>query len=71
MIQKLISFIELWIGLGFFIILVGYIPVAGAGISRVLGSLMLIAAQIPYYSIIIALFGTALFIDGIVKLFMR
>ncbi len=69
MIQKIIAFIEVWIGLGFFIILLGYIPVVGSAIAGVLGSVISIVAQIPFYGIILALLGTVLFFDGIIKLF--
>ena len=69
MIQKIIAFIEVWIGLGFFIVLLGYIPVVGSAIGGVLGSIISLVAQIPFYSIIIALLGTILFVDGIMKLF--
>ena len=69
MIQKIIAFIELWIGLGFFIVLLGYVPVVGSVIGGILGSIISIVAQIPFYSIIIAVLGTILFFDGIIKLF--
>ncbi len=71
MIQKIIAFIELWMGFTFFIILLGYIPVVGASIGGVLSGIISVIAGIPYYSIIIALFGTVLFFDGAFKLFMR
>ena len=60
MMQKVIAFIELWIGLGFFIILLGHIPVVGNTIAGVLSSIMGIVAQIPFYGIILALLGTVL-----------
>jgi len=69
MMQKIIAFIELWIGFGSFAILLGYIPVVGSGISGILGSIISIIAQIPFYPIIIALLGTILFFDGTIKLF--
>jgi len=71
MMQKIIAFIELWIGFSFFIILLGYIPVVGGSISGVLGSIISIIAQIPLYPVIIALLGTVLFFDGAIKLFRR
>ena len=71
MMQKIIAFIELWIGFSFFIILLGYIPVVGGSISGVLGSIISIIAQIPFYQVIIALLGTVLFFDGAIKLFRR
>ncbi|KKR78396.1 MAG: hypothetical protein UU24_C0039G0009 [Candidatus Nomurabacteria bacterium GW2011_GWA2_40_9] len=69
MIQKIIASIEVWIGLGFFIVLLGYVPVVGSAVGGILGSIISIAAQIPFYSIIIAVLGTILFFDGIIKLF--
>ena len=69
MIQKIIAFIELWIGLGFFVILLGYVPVIGSVVAGVLNSIMGIVAQIPFYGIILALLGTVLFVDGKIKLF--
>jgi len=71
MMQKIIAFIELWIGFSFFIILLGYIPVVGGSISGVLGSIISIIAQIPLYPVIIALLGTVLFFDGAIKMFRR
>lgn len=71
MMQKIIAFIEFWIGLSFFIILLGYTPVVGGSISGVLSSIISIIAQIPFYHIIIALLGTVLFFDGAIKMFRR
>ena len=60
---------ELWIGLSFLIILLAYIPVVGSSISGMLNTIVSMMAQIPFYSIIIAIFGTVLFFDGLIRLF--
>ncbi len=67
--QKIIAFIELWIGLGFFIVFLGFIPVIGNVLGGILNGILSIINQIPYYPIIIALLGTILFFDGLIKLF--
>lgn len=69
--QKIIAFIELWIGFGFFVIFLGFIPVIGNALGGALSSILAIVNQIPYYPVIIALLGTILFFDGLIKLVRR
>ena len=69
MIEKFMAAIELWIGLGLFIALLNFIPVIGVVIAGVLGSIVGIISQIPYYSILMAVLGSILFFDGLRSLF--
>jgi len=69
MLGKFMAFIELWIGLGFFIALLNFIPVVGSMIAGVLGSIVGIISQIPYYSVLVAVLGSILFFDGLRRLF--
>lgn len=69
MLEKSIAFIELWIGLGFFIALLNFIPVIGGIIANVLGSIVGIISQVPFYGIIMGFLGTILFFDGFRRLF--
>ena len=68
MIEKIIAFIEVLVGLTFFIGLLSFIPIIGSVIGGILGKLLGLLNQIPYYSIILSLFGTVLFFDGLIKL---
>lgn len=65
--RKFIAIIEIWIGLGFVISLISYIPVIGAAIGNILGTIVGFIAQIPFYGFIMMLFGTAIFADGIMR----
>ncbi len=66
--SKFIAVLEIWIGLSFVISLVTYIPVIGSAIGNLLGSIVGFIAQIPFYGIIMMLFGTAIFVDGIMRI---
>lgn len=67
MMQKFIALIELWIGLGFFIALLAFIPVINIA-SDVLSGVIGAISKIPFYSGIMAIFGSILFFDGLMKL---
>lgn len=66
--SKFIAIIEIWIGLSFVINIISYIPVAGEAISGVLAAIVGFIAQIPFYGIIMMLMGTAIFIDGAIRM---
>ncbi len=66
--SKFIAIVEIWIGLSFVITLIFYIPVVGNIIGGVLSSIMGFVAMIPFYGIIMMLLGTAIFVDGIIRL---
>jgi len=65
--SRFIAIIELWIGLSFVISLISYAPVAGEAIGGVLAAIVGFVSMIPFYGIIMMLLGTALFIDGIIR----
>lgn len=65
--SKFIAIIEIWIGLSFVIGLISYIPIIGNIIGNFLGAIVGFIAQIPFYGIIMMLFGTAIFVDGIIR----
>lgn len=68
MLGKFMAFIELWIGLGFFVALLNLIPVIGEGVAKVFGSIMGVIGLIPLYSVLVAVLGSILFFDGLRKL---
>ena len=67
--HKVIAGIEVWIGLSFLVMLFGYIPAIGPAVAGVISSIIGIVASIPFYGFIIAVLGTVLFVDGVLKFF--
>ncbi len=68
MLGKFVAIIELWVGLGFLAALLGFIPVVGSVVAGVISSIVVAISQIPFYGIIMAVLGSILFIDGLMKL---
>ena len=65
MFKKIFAVIEVIVGLGFFLSLISLLPLVGF-VGDFLGSLLY---KIPFYTMILILLGTVLFVDGFLRLF--
>ena len=65
--HRFVAIIEIWIGISFFTNLVSYTPVVGVTIGGVLNAITGFISQMPFYGVIMMLLGTALLIDGIIR----
>ena len=65
--NKIIACIEILVGFTYVVSLISYIPIVGSAIGRALSTIIGFAGYIPFYTLILAILGAILFIDGIIR----